>query len=229
MLASCRLTLLRVLSLPSAAAATTTLNRLAPALQTSLLPKKHFGVTAAALKKHDALEGELPGPQKWPLQNDQIQPPPEGPSESPREAWVVHYRSQIRYSPKKMLPIAQMIRGMSVDEAIKQLSFVHRKGAKVVMEVLREAQELAVREHNVEYRSNLWVAESFCGKGATIKGIRRHARGKLGIIQYRFCHYFVRLVEGPPPEHYYDPPLTPSQKLQEFIQELRDRRIIYSL
>ncbi|KAH8028155.1 hypothetical protein HPB51_013659 [Rhipicephalus microplus] len=43
----------------------------------------------------------------------------------------------------------------------------------------------------------------------------------------RYCHYFVRLVEGPPPEHYYDPPLTPQQKLEEFIQELRDRRVKY--
>ncbi|KAH9375881.1 hypothetical protein HPB48_017389 [Haemaphysalis longicornis] len=219
MLASCRLALLRVLALPSAAAATTTLNRLAPALQTSLLPKKHFGVTAAALKKHDALEGELPGPQKSSR--------PGGPPPSPRGSLGGALRSQIRYSPKKMLPIAQMIRGMSVDEAIKQLSFVHRKGAMCHGGAAR-GQELACGSTTSSTRSTCGWPSPSAAMGHH-QGIRRHARGKLGIIQYRFCHYFVRLVEGPPPEHYYDPPLTPSQKLQEFIQELRDRRIIYSL
>ena len=51
------------------------------------------------------------------------------------------------------------IRGMSIDEAIKQLSFQNLKGAGIIKEVLLEAQELAVKEHNVEYKSNLWVGK----------------------------------------------------------------------
>lgn len=46
---------------------------------------------------------------------------------------------------------------MTVDEAVKQLSFVHKKGAVFVKEAILEAQELAVKEHNVEFRSNLWI------------------------------------------------------------------------
>ena len=55
--------------------------------------------------------------------------------------------------------IASMVRGMSVDEAVKQLSFVNKKGAAYVRDTILEAQEIAVKEHNVEYRSNLWVCE----------------------------------------------------------------------
>lgn len=55
--------------------------------------------------------------------------------------------------------IACLIRGMSVDEALKQLSFVSKKGAVYVKETLLEAQELAVKDHNVEYKSNLWVGK----------------------------------------------------------------------
>lgn len=48
---------------------------------------------------------------------------------------------------------------------------------------------------------------------------------RIGIIHYRYCHYFVRLVEGPPPKHYYKPELTGNEKLEEYFDELRSRRI----
>jgi large subunit ribosomal protein L22 len=50
-----------------------------------------------------------------------------------------------------------MVRGMTVDEAIKQLSFIQKKGAVAVKETILEAQQMAVEQHNVEFRSNLWV------------------------------------------------------------------------
>lgn len=55
--------------------------------------------------------------------------------------------------------IAGFVRGMTVDEAVKQLSFMYRKGAAIAKEVILEAQRLAVEEHNVEFKSNLWVGE----------------------------------------------------------------------
>lgn len=55
--------------------------------------------------------------------------------------------------------IACLIRGMTVDEAIKQLKFIQKKGAKDVREVLIEAKEIAKTEHNVEFPSNMWVGK----------------------------------------------------------------------
>jgi large subunit ribosomal protein L22 len=46
---------------------------------------------------------------------------------------------------------------MSVDEAIKQLSFVLKKGGEAVKQTILEAQEKAVNSHNVEFKSNLWI------------------------------------------------------------------------
>lgn len=65
----------------------------------------------------------------------------------------------IHYSPKKMWYVAILVRGMSVDEAVKQLSFVPKKGAVFVKEAILEAQRLAIDEHNVEFKSNLWVGK----------------------------------------------------------------------
>lgn len=57
--------------------------------------------------------------------------------------------------------IACLVRGMTVDEALKQLRFIIKKGAKEVRETIEEARELAIKEHNVEYASNLWVGMYF--------------------------------------------------------------------
>lgn len=70
-------------------------------------------------------------------------------------------KTNIKYSPKKMWYIACLVRGMSVDEAIRQLDHVIKKGAAAVKDTILEAQELAVKEHNVEFKSNLWVGEYY--------------------------------------------------------------------
>jgi len=112
-----------------------------------------------------------------------------------------------------------------VEEAVKQLSFVKKKGAGYVKQAILEAQELAVQNHNVEFRSNLWVAESFCVHGPSVKGIRRHARMRFGLVHYRYTHYFVRLEEGSPPEHYYPQEPDAPTKLKNWIEERRSQRV----
>lgn len=78
-----------------------------------------------------------------------------------------------------------MIRGLSVDEAIKQLKFLQKKAATDVREVLIEAKEMALRDHNVEYPSNMWV-----GKG--IFFIKTHI---LGIYFCNFYSLFYTLLK----------------------------------
>jgi len=145
--------------------------------------------------------------------------------EAPRPAYVCHMKNHIKYSPEKMWWVACLVRGMSVDEAVKQLSFVRKKGAGYAKQAILEAQELAVQRHNVEFRSNLWVAESFCTAGPIVKGIRRHARQRFGIIMYRYTHYFVRLEEGTPPEHFYPQEPDGPTKLKNWVEERRSQRV----
>ena len=50
---------------------------------------------------------------------------------------------------------------MSFDQALAQLEFSDQKtGARIMKEVLLKAQDIAVGDHNVEFRSNLYMAES---------------------------------------------------------------------
>ena len=72
---------------------------------------------------------------------------------------MCYKKENIKYSPEKMWYVACLVRGMRIDDAINQLKFVHKKGAMAAREALEEAQELAVKEHNVEFKSNLWVGK----------------------------------------------------------------------
>lgn len=73
--------------------------------------------------------------------------------------YVCHAKTNIKYSPKKLWYVASLVRGMSVDEAVKQLSFTLKKGSEHVKNTILEAQRMAVEEHNVEFKSNLWVGK----------------------------------------------------------------------
>uniref|UniRef100_A0A673FQ06 Large ribosomal subunit protein uL22m n=1 Tax=Sinocyclocheilus rhinocerous TaxID=307959 RepID=A0A673FQ06_9TELE len=53
--------------------------------------------------------------------------------------------------------LAKLIRGMTIDQALTQLEFNDKKGAKIIKEVILEAQDMAVRNLNVEYKSNLYI------------------------------------------------------------------------
>lgn len=73
-------------------------------------------------------------------------------------------------------------------------------------------------------------AESFVGKGMVIKGMRRHARIRFGAVEYKHTHYFVRLEEGKPPKHYYLPyPKQPHEQLEDWVRDMRKRKVINSV
>merc|ERR1712179_543578 len=87
--------------------------------------------------------------------------PPLDPDQGVRPAEIYHGRKNIRYTVKKMYQVSRLVRNMNVDEAIARLGRIENKAAEVIREVLLEAQELAVDEHNVEFKSNLHIVESF--------------------------------------------------------------------
>ncbi|XP_026855935.2 39S ribosomal protein L22, mitochondrial isoform X2 [Electrophorus electricus] len=163
--------------------------------------------------------------KNWERKN-RILYPPQQKDEPPRPAEIYHSRRQIKYSKDKMWYLAKLIRGMTIDQALAQLEFNDKKGAKVIKEVLLEAQDMAVKNHNVEYKSNLHVAESFSSKGKYLKRIRYHGRGMFGIMDKVYCHYFVKLVEGMPPTVEQS---TAFDQAKEYVEQLKKRTIIYSL
>lgn len=110
----------------------------------------------------------------------------------------------------------------------------------------------------MSFHNNSISAESFTTKGNVIKGMRRHGRQRFGIVEYFYCHYFVRLEEGEwlesffkfhkqsyvdklllfnkitflgkPPKHYYaNHPKQPHEMLEDWLQSMRKRKIHNSI
>lgn len=174
----------------------------------------------------DKYRNPVPVPKRWPRYNEIIQPPQDGVQ---RPATFHHFRDNIKYSPKKFWYTAKFIRGMNIDEAIKQLKFMPYKGPQIAAQVLQEAQELAVKEHGFESKSNMWVEEAAVTKGLVLKGLRKHARMRFGQVSYFYSHFFVKLTEGEPPVHYYKPEKDGNDLLKDYYDKLRSRKILQGI
>ncbi|XP_078601871.1 large ribosomal subunit protein uL22m-like [Branchiostoma floridae x Branchiostoma japonicum] len=191
--------------------------RCSPAVHQSLARCLHTTTVARARDQEDR-----DGKRRWDTKNRKVLPP-QAPGEprNPASIWVS--RRNFKYSHHKLWYLATMVRGMSIDEALVQLQAISKKGARLIEEVLLEAQEKAVKECNVEYKSNLWIAESLALKGRHTQAIRYHGRGYFGIMHCGYCHYLVRLEEGPPPPKKRDP--TGYDKASDYMASLRKRTI----
>lgn len=64
------------------------------------------------------------------------------------------------------------IRGMKIDEAIRQMEFSQKKASKNVLRVLKITKQNAKVHHQVEDNSDMFVREAYVGKGQNLRGIR---------------------------------------------------------
>lgn len=81
----------------------------------------------------------------------------------------------IRISPRKLNLVAGLIRGMSVNNALTQLSFSGKRIAGDVKKALQSAIANAENNHNLNVDS-LIVKEAYVGKNMVMK--RMHTRGR---------------------------------------------------
>ncbi|CAF0823141.1 unnamed protein product [Brachionus calyciflorus] len=172
--------------------------------------------------------GTIKSHYSWPQYNRIIYPPAQN-GQPIRNPFVHHMRHFIKYPAKKMWYPAFLIRGMSIDEALKQLSFHRLKGADIIKEVLLEAQDLALKQHNFEFKSNMWISYSTAVDSFSVKGVRKHRAMRLGVVEYKYCTYYVRLEEGSPPAKYELQSETYDARAKEYLEKLRKRSIHLSI
>lgn len=213
----------------------TTFTRAATILRDATRPLLNKNLTASAwvgsykIRNPNNYLDRFPSPKRWPRYNEIIQPPQTDPQEERRPATFHHFWANVKYSPKKLWYINKFVRGMNVDEAIKQCEFMKYKGGQLMSKFLQEAQMLAVKEHNFEFKSKMWIEEATCTRSMIIKGVRKHARMRFGTIHYRYAHMFVKLTEGEAPVHYYKPERDGNDMLKQFYDDLRSRKIMQGL
>ena len=88
----------------------------------------------------------------------------------------------VRMSPIKLKPVADLVRGKDINEALTILKFTPGKGAEIVEKVVQSALANAdVKEMDTD---NLYVAEVYANQGPTMKRWRAGSQGRASII---FC------------------------------------------
>jgi len=97
-------------------------------------------------------------------------------------------------SPRKVRPLADMVRGKMVDEALIILKFTPTPTAQVVAKVVKSAAANA--ENNFQMTpSDLKIVKVFIDEARTLKRFRARARGRVSPILKRSSHITVIVAE----------------------------------
>ncbi|MFV0515974.1 MAG: 50S ribosomal protein L22 [Aminipila sp.] len=100
----------------------------------------------------------------------------------------------VRMSPIKLKPIADLVRGKDLNEALTILKFTPGKGSEIIEKVVKSAAANA--ENNFDMNpDNLYVAEVYAHQGPTMKRWRAGAQGRASVILKRSSHIGVTLKE----------------------------------
>ena len=102
----------------------------------------------------------------------------------------------LRISPQKLGLVAQMIRGLKVEDALTELTFSKRRISQDVKKVLQSAIANAENNHDLDI-DGLVVSEAYVGKNLVMKRFRPRARGRIGRIRKPFSQItiVVRQIE----------------------------------
>ena len=100
----------------------------------------------------------------------------------------------LRMSPTKLAPVADLVRGKDIAEALTILKFTPGKSAELVEKVVQSAKANAENNHEMD-ADKLYVAEIAVNQGPTMKRWRAGSQGRASIILKRSSHIEVVLKE----------------------------------
>jgi large subunit ribosomal protein L22 len=90
--------------------------------------------------------------------------------------------------------VTNLVKNMRVSDAITQLQFTNKKGADMLVKLLRSA--VANAEHNYSLSADkLYVKSVTCDMGQTLQRYFPRARGSAFVIRRKMCHVNVVLEE----------------------------------
>jgi len=87
------------------------------------------------------------------------------------------FAATIRTSPRKLNLVAELIRGLTAEKALAELTFSRRRVAGEVKKVLASAIANAENNHQLDV-DRLYVAEASVGKALVMKRFHARARGR---------------------------------------------------
>ena len=104
----------------------------------------------------------------------------------------------VRMSSSKLKPVADLVRGKDLNEALTILKFTPGKGSELIEKVVMSAAANAENNHEMD-PDKLYVAEISTNQGPTMKRWRAGAQGRAGMILKRTSNIYVTLKEKEAP------------------------------
>ncbi len=100
----------------------------------------------------------------------------------------------LRISAQKVRLVIDVVRGLTVDEALSQLKFMNKKAAQPIIKLINSAVANAVNTYNLD-KSNLKIASIKADEGLTMKRWMPRAQGRATAIRKRGSHVSLVLKE----------------------------------
>ena len=100
----------------------------------------------------------------------------------------------IRMTPRKMMIVANQIRGKGVQAAIDYLTFCRRRAARPLLKLVKSALANANQKGGVDV-DNLYIRELLVDKGPTMRRWMPRARGMATPVLKRSSHVKLVLAE----------------------------------
>lgn len=100
----------------------------------------------------------------------------------------------VRISPRKIRLVMDEVRGKKVEDALNTLSFMPRKGARILKKLIESA--VANAQENLKLDADeLKIAKIYADHGPMLKRWRARALGRATMIRKRTSHLTVVLEE----------------------------------
>ena len=100
----------------------------------------------------------------------------------------------LRISPRKIRPIANLLKGLDVGEAEAQLKYLTKRGARHLEKLLHSAVANAGHNFHLD-KENLYIANIKVDEGPSLVRYMPRARGAVSLIKKRSSHITLILRE----------------------------------
>lgn len=112
---------------------------------------------------------------------------------------IIATQQNTRQTSRKVRLVANAVKDMTLEEAVKQLSVMQRKASLVVLKVIRQAIANAEHNHNLSI-DKLSIKSIEVTQGPQYRRFRSVSRGRAHSVTKRTSHIVVTLTSDPKPE-----------------------------
>jgi large subunit ribosomal protein L22 len=107
---------------------------------------------------------------------------------------IVAKSSSVRVAPRKVRLVADAIRLLSADEAVKKLAVINKRGGYVLNKTLKSAIANAVNNANVK-KETLFIKEINVNEGVSFKRFHPSTKGRVHPYKKRGSNITIVLEE----------------------------------